>query len=152
MSDCFFEPSALVKYHHAEAGRQAVVAIVDNPEHRSFISRLAIVEWHSVFARMVRSGDLTASGLQTVRTRLYTDLRSRKFRVVATATHHWHRAVRLLLKHGPNHNLRTLDALQLAVALDLHRRNRLDTFVCADFALCDIARMEGISVNNPVAQ
>lgn len=150
MKDYLFDTSALVKYHHVEAGRQAVVDIVNHLEHRSFISRLSIVEWHSVFVRMIRSGDLTASDFQTLRPRFYTDLRIRKFRVVAMATHHWHRAVRLLSTHGQNHRLRTLDALQLAVALDLHARNRLDAFVCADTALCDVFRLEGISVTNPI--
>jgi len=46
--------------------------------------------------------------------------------------------------------LRTLDALQLAVALDLKAQGLLDFFVCADEILCQVAEKEGITVVNPV--
>lgn len=45
--------------------------------------------------------------------------------------------------------LRTLDAIQLAVALRLHQTAPVDQFVCADQRLCDIALLEGLSVFNP---
>jgi predicted nucleic acid-binding protein len=45
--------------------------------------------------------------------------------------------------------LRTLDALHLAVALDLRRRGILDHFVCGDESLCSIAIEEGLSTLNP---
>ncbi len=42
--------------------------------------------------------------------------------------------------------LRTLDALQLAVALHFHRTANLDGFVCADRRLSEVARLEGLTV------
>jgi predicted nucleic acid-binding protein len=48
--------------------------------------------------------------------------------------------------------LRTLDALQLAVALALSHQGTLDHFVCADQRLCDTATEEGLSVINPGGQ
>ena len=45
--------------------------------------------------------------------------------------------------------LRTLDAIQLAVALHFHRSFRLDQFVCADQRLCDVATSEAPKVINP---
>ena len=42
--------------------------------------------------------------------------------VVAITDHHYAEAERLLKQHGNTFRLRTLDALQLAVALDVHRR------------------------------
>lgn len=42
-----------------------------------------------------------------------------------------------------------LDALQLAVALDLSRQNLLDHFVVADHALAEIASLDGLPVINP---
>jgi hypothetical protein len=45
--------------------------------------------------------------------------------------------------------IRTLDALQLATALDLRERAVLDHFMCADVNLCQIATAEGLSVINP---
>ncbi len=45
---------------------------------------------------------------------------------------------------------RTLDALQLAVALDLSRRGMTEYFVCADTRLCETAEEEGLVIVNPV--
>ena len=44
--------------------------------------------------------------------------------------------------------VRTLDALQLAVALDLCRRNLLDTFVVEDKLLADVAALDGLVIEN----
>jgi hypothetical protein len=58
-------------------------------------------------------------------------------------------AERLLLQHGSTTRLRTLNALQLAVALDVHRRDApIDLFVAGDNALCEIAAAEGLSTGN----
>ena len=45
--------------------------------------------------------------------------------------------------------LRTLDALQLAVALALSHQGMVDHFVCADHRLCEMTIEEGLSVINP---
>ncbi|MGH9914700.1 MAG: hypothetical protein ACRD63_05365, partial [Pyrinomonadaceae bacterium] len=59
-------------------------------------------------------------------------------------------ATMLIEKHALTQNLRTLDSLQLAVALSAHRQGVIDFFVCADKALCFIAQAEGLSIINPV--
>jgi hypothetical protein len=48
--------------------------------------------------------------------------------------------------------LRTLDALQLAVALDLRSQELLDHFVVADESLATIAAAEGLGVVKPERQ
>ena len=45
---------------------------------------------------------------------------------------------------------RTLDALQLAVALDLSRRGMTEYFICADTRLCETAQEEGLLIINPI--
>jgi hypothetical protein len=45
--------------------------------------------------------------------------------------------------------LRALDALQLAVALELRNQKLVDHFVAADTILCEVAGLEGFSVINP---
>jgi hypothetical protein len=47
--------------------------------------------------------------------------------------------------------LRSLDALHLAVALDIREREGLDFFVCADKDLCTVAEAEQLRVLNPTA-
>ena len=45
--------------------------------------------------------------------------------------------------------LRALDALQLAVALELRNQKLVDHFVAADAILCEVALLEGVPVINP---
>ena len=45
--------------------------------------------------------------------------------------------------------VRALDALQLAVALELRNQGLVDHFVAADRTLCEVARLEAFSVINP---
>ena len=52
-------------------------------------------------------------------------------------------------QHAFYHRLRTLDALQLAVAGDLKSQELLDQFVVADQALAIVATAEGLDVLNP---
>lgn len=47
--------------------------------------------------------------------------------------------------------LRTLDALQLATALDLWNKHRVDTFVTADQILGDLADDDGLPILNPLS-
>ena len=62
---------------------------------------------------------------------------------------HYREAERLIQQHEVRRSLRTLDALQLSVALALHRRVALDAFVCADQGLCSVAQDEGLRILNP---
>ena len=62
---------------------------------------------------------------------------------------HFTSAGDLISYHGLTRQLRALDAIQLSVALRVHRTTPLDHFVCADQRLCDIAVLEGLAVINP---
>lgn len=149
MAVYFFDTSALIKYYHVEAGRQKVVTLVEDPASRIQVSRLSHVEWHSAFARRVRTGEVSPDEFPRLRGRFYADLQAGKFQVVPLRDIHLQRAARLLSTHALTHSFRTLDALQLTVALDLHHLAPLDAFVCADANLCHVARLEGLSVINP---
>lgn len=149
MASYFFDTSAFVKYYHDEVGSQQIISLIDQTVNHIFISRLTLVEWHSAFALKVRSGSLTLDNFQIAKRSFYSDLRIRKFAVVSLERIHQQSAIRLLKKYAFSQNLRTLDALQLAVALEFHKQASLDYFVCADVPFCQIARQEGISVLNP---
>jgi predicted nucleic acid-binding protein len=58
-------------------------------------------------------------------------------------------ARRLTIRYGDRQGLRTLDALQLAVALEVQDRVGLEAFVAADKVLCEVATLEGFAVLNP---
>src|SRR5262249_33600321 len=122
MAAHLFDTSALVKYYHTEIGSQRVIDLVDDPKNVLFISRLTIIEIHSVFAKRVRNGELTPVQFDQVRRLFFSDLRRRKFHIVRLTLLHERQAMRLLAAHGLKYGLRTLDALQLSVALDLRER------------------------------
>jgi len=62
---------------------------------------------------------------------------------------HFRDAERLINLLAVHSRLRTLDAIQLAVALSLQKRGMVELFVCADKALCQVAGGVGFKVLNP---
>lgn len=77
------------------------------------------------------------------------DIAAGAIEVYSVAEDHFIAAERLLGRHAFTRRLRTLDALQLAVALDLQSQGLVDTFVTADQALAEAASREGLSVIDP---
>ena len=76
-------------------------------------------------------------------------MRKKRFHVIALRVRHYDQAESLIGSYGSGAGLRTLDALQLAVALDLYRNQLIDSFVTADRVLCTVAPVEGLRVINP---
>ena len=112
---------------------------------------MGLLEIQSAFAMKVRSGvlDRKAAGLQ--RARLMLDIASGAIEVYGVTDDHFAEVERLIGRHGFSRRLRTLDALQLAVALDLSSQDLLDFFVVADRALGEVAALEGLAVIDPEA-
>ncbi|HXB67543.1 MAG TPA: type II toxin-antitoxin system VapC family toxin [Candidatus Acidoferrales bacterium] len=147
----FFDTSALVKPYHPELGSQRVVAMFGEPDRRIVISRLGGVELHSALALKIRTGHLGREKSAALRIRFLNDVASGAIALVAVTELHYPVAESLIIRYGDRKGLRTLDALQLAVALDVRHRAGLDALVVADAAFAEIARMEGIAVINPEA-
>ncbi len=123
--------------------------LLAGPGSRHFISRLTVVEMQSVFAKKVRTGVLRLADFQLLCRRFLADVRRRRFCVVRMTVAHFEAAERLIRRLAPSQNLRTLDALQLAVALGLRGQSLIGQFICADHSLCAIATAAGLSVINP---
>ena len=145
----FFDTSAISKHYHAETGTAKVDALLDLPNASQVISRLSVVELHSVFAKKVRIGELDQGDFQKLTRRFRGDVAARRWRVIRLTAAHFQSAERLIRRIGLTKNLRTLDALQLAVAINLNEPGQPIEFVCADHALCALAIAEGLSVVNP---
>jgi predicted nucleic acid-binding protein len=145
MPHSFLDSSALVKHYHAETGTAAVDKLLAEPTARHFIARLTVVEVQSAFVRKVREGKLTLIEFGVVRQRLLDEIAHRHLAVVRMTDSHYDTAEQLLRTYGPQPGqprLRTLDALQLAVALDVPQRLGLEKFVAADHDLCVAAFSE----------
>lgn len=146
-----FDSSAIAKHYCAETGTDQVDAILSEAGNLCLISRLTVVELHSVFATKVRRQEIAEADFSLLRKRFLADGKQRVFRVAAMSAAVYSEAVRLLRTHALGESLRTLDALQLAVAMELKQRGRLDHFVTADKSLASVATKAGIAVMNPEA-
>jgi hypothetical protein len=148
MADHFYDTSAAVKHYRAELGTAKVDSFLADSASRHFLSTLAVVEAHSAFARLVRMGQITALEFHRLRGRLLADIASGLWLIVQVTPADFQQAQQLLGRHATTRSLRTLDVLQLAVALSLHAFSPLDDFLCADATLCLIAATEGLTVVN----
>ncbi|MGE3818362.1 MAG: type II toxin-antitoxin system VapC family toxin [Isosphaeraceae bacterium] len=149
MARSFFDTSALVKHYHFETGTATVDRLINEPGAELAISRLTLVETISVFATKVRTGTFDAMRFARLRGRFASDVTRKRYRVIRILNTHYNQAQDLIRGHGLARQVRSLDALQLAVALNLHQEAPLDYFVCADHRLCDVALSEGLAVLNP---
>jgi hypothetical protein len=110
---------------------------------------LGVVKTISALAMKVRTGELSQSDYAVARKRFLTEIADGRLSVVRLLVRHYRAAERLLDRHGPTNRLRTLDALQLSVALDLRRLGRIDAFVSADHLLCQFATWVAMPTLNP---
>ena len=149
MADYFFDTSAAVKHYRVEVGTTKVDGFLGAAGSRPLLSALGVVEVHSVLARLARLGQITAADFHRVRGRFLADIAAGLWHVVPVAANDFQQAQQLLVKHGLTNDLRTLDAIQLAVTLGLHAGRPLDAFLCADAHLCRAAMAEGLTVINP---
>jgi predicted nucleic acid-binding protein len=145
----FFDTSAVTKHYHGELGTDRVDSLLASTGAAFLVTRLAIVEVHSALAKKVRTGLLNRPNFEVMVRRFHADQRKRIWSTLRLKAAHFHAAERLIRRIGLAKNLRTLDALQLAVALSLNGPAEPLIFVCADQAFCEIAMAEGLKVINP---
>jgi len=146
----FLDTSALAKRYHKENGSDFVDRLLEQVGSLSWISHLPIVEFESVLAIKTRTREIDPPVLEVARRRFRADLAQQRL-LVAAPIHqiHFHSARRLLSQYGVTDGLRTLDALQLAVALDLQQSGHVDVLVAADQRLCRISALAGCPALNP---
>jgi hypothetical protein len=123
--------------------------LVQSSGVRLLISQLSLIEIESVFASKVRTGVIDKAALDQLRGLFFADLAKGRFEVVLLARRHMHSAEALIRMHAVDRILRTLDAIQLSVALDLKRHGAASSLVASDRNLCAVATVEGLTVLNP---
>lgn len=150
MADYFFDTSALVKAYIAETGTAWVRTILDDSQHRIWVSALTKVEMIAALTRRFRLGDLTQQQLSQASSDALQDCAN--FLAVPVLTNILDHAVVL----AERHNLRAYDAIQLSTAIEA--RDALLTnstspidfmVVSADVELNQAAQLEGIQVEDP---
>lgn len=121
----FLDSSALVKRYHQESGSAQVEGLFNELGNRFFVSRLALVELHSCFARLVREGILPEANFHQLVARLELDVASGILTVAAVSNPRLQAASAILGTHGLTSPARTLDVIHLATAQALHFRTRI---------------------------
>ncbi|HEY6392287.1 MAG TPA: type II toxin-antitoxin system VapC family toxin [Bryobacteraceae bacterium] len=149
MAGHFFDSSALVKRYHVEAGTQVVDQIIDDTNNRVRVSRLATAELISAFAIKVRTQSIDRKDANLFLGQFRRDVATGSLEIFSIMESEFAAAELLVERYAFELRLRALDALQLAVALELRNQKLVDHFVAADRILCEVARREGFSVINP---
>lgn len=145
----FFDSSALVKLYHLEVGTPVVDQIVNAADNLVRVSRLTVAELTSAFAIKVRTQSINREDADLFLRQFRRDITSGKLDVFSIGESEFSLAELLVERYAFDSRLRALDALQLAVALELWNQKLVDHFVAADAILCEIAGLEGFSVINP---
>ena len=149
MAGYFFDSSALVKLYHPEAGTPLVDQIVNAADNLVRVSRLTVAELTSAFAIKVRTQSISREDAEFFLRQFRRDIANRE------AGSFLYRRIGIRCDRIAGGALRVrlasacLDALQLAVALELRNQKLVDHFVAADTILCEVAGLEGFSVINP---
>ncbi len=149
----FLDTSALVKRYVTEPGSAWMIAQCQ-PEagHTLIVSQATLVEAVATFCRKARQQDLSQRISDAERDHIITLFRrdARRYSIVKVTSTIYTYAGDLCRVHS----LRAYDAVQLACALVV--RNKLaamdiqaPTFVSADTELLNIAKDEGLSIEDP---
>lgn len=145
MPHLFFDTSALAKRYAEEPGTDTVDELIESEATTVILTSLTVVELASALRRKHNRGDLSESEVDGLLTAFFEEALER-FTLVALDETRFERALDLVLEA----DLRTLDSLQLAAALDVN--DELDvTFVCADRDLVAVANDRGLDAIDPTA-
>jgi predicted nucleic acid-binding protein len=151
VGNIFLDTSALAKLYHQELGSNYVERLVDAPEENQiFVSPLSLIEMESVLATKARMRQLSQAGVEVARRKFRLDLAKRRLHVSPEfEKRHFEYARTCVAIYGIGEGLRSLDALQLSMAMHLSNAGLLHFLVAADQALCRVARLEGLTAIDP---
>ena len=150
MASYFFDSSALIKRYVNEAGTDWVTNLIDPAAgHEIFLARISGVEVLSAIKRRERIGTTSPQDAQVAISNFRSD-----FAVFFTVLEISALLISEAMSLAERHDLRGYDAVQLAAALEVHRRRTalgvsLGAVVSADRALNEAALAEGLKVDDP---
>lgn len=140
----YVDTSALVKRYHIEPGSQRVDELFADPTATFLTANIVLPEITSALARKVQESLLTRDALNIVLAAIARDLLE-DFWLIEIERIHIMRSQELILRH----HLRALDALHLAVLLNL--QDLVPILVSSDQKLLEAARQERFSVLDPTS-
>ncbi len=144
----FLDTSALVKRYHVERGTDIVDAAFQDDRAERVISDISVIEFHSAFAKKVRTREIDRADFRATIRMLSEDIRRVLIKLAFFGDQDKQEAVRLVKKYALSRSVRTLDAMQLAVIRTLGLRAAVKVY-CADRTFAAVAGQEGYTVVNP---
>lgn len=141
----FFDTSALAKRYADEPGTEVVDRLVESETTTVVITSLTIVELASALQRKQNRGSLSESAVDGLLTAFFRESLE-DFTIVALDETRFERALDLVLTD----DLRTLDSLQLAAAIDVSA-DLESVFVCSDRELATVADAHGLETIDPTS-
>lgn len=136
----YLDTSALAKWYLNEAGSDAFVAYLQSLDV-AVISSLTRTEMRSLLARRCRMGEIDSALSSLLYAAFLDDIASGALSQVPVPDERYDEAAHLIARY-PEHPLRTLDALHLAVA----RHAGVDALATADSVMADAADAMGLAV------
>lgn len=143
MSILFFDTSALVKRYAEEPGTERVDELIEG-EETVVISSLSIIETVSAFRRKYNREQLTEERMNTLLAAFFREALA-DFVIIPLEESVLQFSFDLVLEH----DLRTLDSLQLSAALSVNTDDEDVRFVSADAELVAAAESNGIEAEIP---
>lgn len=143
MSGIYVDTSALVKYYYPEEGSETVEVLILGAS-RVFLSQLSLVEMASALAKKLRTRELRSRERTRIWTAFLSDLKAPQVDLLPIRPGHLDHAVELLNEYGKAFNLRSLDAVHLAVA----RLVPCDEILTSDGVMATVARRLSMKVTH----
>jgi predicted nucleic acid-binding protein len=143
----FLDTSALIKLFHREIRTDFVIQLVNDPQNKSWISELTIIEFFSATYRLYRESRINDEELNNAVNGF--DKECDRFNIISLNEAVIREARELLTKLGKSIPLRSLDALQLASYNLVYEENKDWAFVTSDSRLIQIFQITGGKVINP---
>jgi uncharacterized protein len=146
----FCDSSALVKCYIQEQGSAWMLTLLDpTAEYHLYVASLTGVEVIAAVTRRVRRGDIAATDGAAALAQFRQDF-AQRYRLIDLTPPLVAQAMTL----AETHSVRGYDAVQLATAVEIHRRGLTLglpalTLVSADEELNRAARAEGLIVEDP---
>ena len=140
----FFDTSALIKLYHQESGSKFLDQMIQSDKPRIVISSICVVEIISALSKKMRMKTLKLADFDEAITLFEFDLS--KFEVIQMDSATQDVAYKLVKAIGPDHNLRTLNAFQLASAIRSAQLKNLPqgVFIVSDKALAEVASLQKV--------
>lgn len=136
----YLDTSALAKWYLNEAGSEAFVTWLQGVD-LALVSSLTYTEMRSLLARRRRMGEIDAALEALLFAAFLDDIAAGSLSLIPVADARYQEAAHLIARY-PQHPLRTLDALHLAVA----RHVGVDVLASADTVMIDTAESMGLAV------